>query len=189
MPAEGIYRIRSGKVKVVEQRGDREHIIALLGAGDYIGVEALFEGAFYKVSAYALEDVSAYFLTREQVNELIRRRPQLYDELLDVLTSIVSRVEREDEEILVTGSTTERLAEVLLGLLEKFGENEQGYLDIRISQSDLADLAHISRQTLYRILNRWKQQGWIRMSGSHLQITCRECLERLQEKESGLVLV
>lgn len=177
--AEGIYRIRSGMAKVVcEDKEGKQHIIGILGAGDFIGMEALLGDACYRMSVIALEDLSAYYLTQEQMKALLDVRPSLYGVLLDRLHQLLARVDAIELEGKDSRTSGQRLASVILELYERFAE-ENGCLDVDVSQSDLANFAGISRQTFYRIINRWKEAGILDIKNHQLCIKAPERLEQL----------
>ncbi len=177
--ARGIYRIRSGLAKVVrEDKEGHAHIIGILGPGDFIGMEALLGDAYYRMSVIALDDLSAYYLTQEQVKTLLDVRPSLYGIMLDRLQQLLARADAVDAEGGDPRPSGQRLASVILELYERFG-GENGCLDLDISQSDLANFAGISRQTFYRIINRWKESGILSVHHHQLCIKAPERLEQL----------
>jgi CRP-like cAMP-binding protein len=65
-----------------------------------------------------------------------------------------------------------RLAGWLLELIDKHGQKEEEgvYLDIHLSQNDLAQLSLGSRQRINKILSEWRERGIIELQSNHYLI-------------------
>ncbi len=80
-----------------------------------------------------------------------------------------------------------RLAGWILSLIEEHGEQSADgiYLDINLSQSDLAQLSLGSRQRINKILSEWRDQGIIDNRASRYLIRDVEALTRETELKDG----
>ena len=83
--AEAAYYIIKGKVEVYEKLGDGESIMAQLGADEILGEMALLRFDEYTLSARALEDIEAYVITPEILQEQVRNTHPLIKAIMDML--------------------------------------------------------------------------------------------------------
>jgi CRP-like cAMP-binding protein len=74
-----------------------------------------------------------------------------------------------------------RIAEALLTLADKFGINEQGFIDIVLSRQDLASFAGTTYETVFRILNEFIEENIIAVSGKNISIQNVEKLKFMKE--------
>lgn len=63
-----------------------------------------------------------------------------------------------------------RLAQALLTLEEKFGTNEDGYININISRQDLASFVGATYETTFRVLNEMLEEKSISIDNKMISI-------------------
>ncbi|MDP2677181.1 MAG: Crp/Fnr family transcriptional regulator [Rhodoferax sp.] len=81
-PAQGIFTLRSGMVKLVRSTVDgRQRIVRVLRAGDVIGLEAL-AGARYDSDAVALTPVTVCRIPLNVIQKLASGSPRLHTQLM-----------------------------------------------------------------------------------------------------------
>ena len=81
-PAQGIFTLRSGMVKLVRSTVDgRKRIVRVLRAGDVIGLEAL-AGARYDSDAVALTPVTVCRIPLNVIQKLASGSPRLHTQLM-----------------------------------------------------------------------------------------------------------
>ena len=81
-PAQGIFTLRSGMVKLVRSTVDgRQRIVRVLRAGDVIGLEAL-AGARYDSDAVALTPVTVCRIPLNVIQKLASSSPRLHTQLM-----------------------------------------------------------------------------------------------------------
>ena len=183
LPAEGIYLICSGKVKLVQQTPDKrkKQILKILGPGDLLGEETFFAGGTYNAYARALEPTKLCFFPREAFLRFLDRHPSVALQLLERLSQEV----KEYQNLLVESAyerSEERLARMLLELGRKFGhrerrgEGETYVIDLSLSRAELAELLGLRPETTIRILRRWQDEGLLEIRGRRLIILDEEGL-------------
>ena len=69
-----------------------------------------------------------------------------------------------------------RIAQALLLLKEKFGVNEENFLNITLSRQDIASFAGTTYETVFRILNEFFQENIIATEGKDIAILNEEKL-------------
>jgi uncharacterized membrane protein YdbT with pleckstrin-like domain len=75
--ADNFYLIYSGSVKVVRKSPDRERVLGILVAGDYLGDIALLEKRRRYATGTANADTLLLILSRESFYKLLKRAPHL----------------------------------------------------------------------------------------------------------------
>lgn len=76
-PADAIFLVQTGRVKLVRRVFREEHIVETLGPGGLLGEVALVAGATYPVSARALTPLLVVRIPRERLESLLLERPDL----------------------------------------------------------------------------------------------------------------
>lgn len=64
----------------------------------------------------------------------------------------------------------ERLKKALIGLQKQFGQDEDGYVDLRIPRLDLAQYVGTTYETLFRTLNEMQEQGSVMLDGKRIKL-------------------
>ena len=166
-PAQALYAVESGKLKVVAPRpGGRDATLHILGPGDVFGEVALFQEKGRTARVTALEEAQLIALDRRDFMQLLSRSGELATR---VLTLMARRLHDTIAHFDATTSleVPERLARKLLSLGQLFGEVEsdgQTRLSLSLSQSELAELVDSSRQSVNRLLCQWRDQGVLQLA-------------------------
>jgi len=178
-PCDGCYHVIDGLMKVaVELPSRRERILAILGAGGFIGELSLIDGAPRSATVTAIKRAKLYFISRAAFETFAATHPEIYRHIADLL----ARRLRDNSATLAMSSLSikARAARALLSLAAAFGKDVgAGRILIRqkVSQGDLAAMAGIARENLSRILQDWTETKMIsRLAGYY-------CLERRDELE------
>ncbi|HEY8146191.1 MAG TPA: mechanosensitive ion channel family protein [Kofleriaceae bacterium] len=80
-----LYLIHQGKVGVRIHAGGVETEVAELGPGDFFGERSLMTGEMRSATTVALTDVVCYRLPKAELQEVLKSRPELADELAEIL--------------------------------------------------------------------------------------------------------
>lgn len=180
-PAQALFAVQSGKLKVVAPRHDaRDATLHILGPGDVFGEVALFQEKGRTARVTALEPAVLIVIDRRDFMQLVERSSELAGRVLNLMAR------RLHDTIAHFDATTsldvsQRLARKLLSLGEVFGRTASDgstSLTLTLSQGELADLVDSSRQTVNRLLCRWRDQGLLRTEGGHLVLLDRAALGR-----------
>ena len=153
-PGDACYIIRSGGARVTREHPDGRAItLANLGPGAIFGELAMLDGEARSASVESTEDLDLLALPASDVRALIRTHPEMGEKLVVALT----RRLREANERLTRQSfqtVPSRVAGVLNQLLTEDGVTPQvrDGVTIRLRQSDLAQLAGTSRESVSRFL-------------------------------------
>lgn len=164
--------ILSGRVKVVIMSKDgREVNLITLGRNEFFGEMSLIDGLPRSATVIAVEDTTIIFLKRNDFLEKLKQHP---DMMLTLMKEMSKRIRRADERIssLSVLSVYGRVARVLLEIAKESGKKTPvGYVvENRPTQSEIANMAGTTRETVTRIMNDLMRRGYISMEGKDLII-------------------
>jgi CRP/FNR family transcriptional regulator, cyclic AMP receptor protein len=164
-PSDHLYVVRTGRVRVLvlSPHGGRM-TLAVLGPGDTIGELSMIDGQPRSASAEAVGDTELVTLPAADVRAALRADPALLFAAATQLAAMVRRLTGETAD-LVFLDLPRRLAKLLL---TEARQDTAGPLrvDLRMSQSELAAMLGVTRQSLNRALAGLVRHGWIGSDGS-----------------------
>lgn len=166
----GVYFIHHGVVKLLKSgKAGRMHITFMGGAGDLIGYRAMLAGELYKVTAESHHDSKVSFIKRDFFLEYLRKDKRLSHLLLKSLS-----VELGDVEDRLVGATQvsaeQRVARVLCFLMDTYGLDKEGFLEIELSRTDMSELSDTAPETLMRCLGDLEKRRLLAREGKGLRI-------------------
>lgn len=161
-PAYGYFIVCHGAVKLSHHLEDgRIHIVAVLGPGDLIGMEAHATGRF-RVEAEAMAPTEVGFVDRNELQSLVERFPAFATSLIEKLTEELGMLQ---ERIWATArpGASSRLAYLLLDLARTHGHDRADgtEIDLALTREELGEMAGVSRETASLTLSRFAERGWI----------------------------
>lgn len=161
--SDACYIVRSGSFRVTREHSDGRAItLATLGPGEVFGELAMLDGEARSASVEALADGELLALPAGEVRSLLARHPEI---TVKLIAALVRRLRVANERISRQSFQTvpSRVAGVLLQLVAEEGslgtENDGGHVTIRMNQSDLAQLAGTSRESVSRFLADLERAG------------------------------
>src|SRR5262245_24417441 len=179
-PCNGCYHVIDGLLKVsVVLPSQRERILAILGAGGFLGELSLMDGAPRSASVIAIKASKLYFITRAAFDAFGAAHPEIFRHIADLL----ARRLRDNSATLSMSSLSikARAARALLSLAEAFGKDVGGgriLIRQKVSQGDLAAMAGIARENLSRILQDWMRDKVISGLAGYYCVESKAALER-----------
>ena len=166
-PCSQFYLVESGYFALRQLGRDRqERLVALLGPGDCFGEEALQQEGRWQVSAEALSHGAVRLIAARNLARFAQHYPQM---LQTILGQLSARIEREYRRMdLMHSADAKTRAFGLLHLLAtQYGEPRDGriWLEMPLSQGELADLVGLRRETMSRVLGTLSADGMIQRRG------------------------
>ncbi|HKJ87345.1 MAG TPA: Crp/Fnr family transcriptional regulator [Gammaproteobacteria bacterium] len=168
-PADGLYLIQSGRVKLLLTHEDGEEVIVdLLGEGEYFGEMALIDAEPRSTGVVALQRTTVRFLPKGDFRRLLSRSNELAQSLLQGLTERLRNANRMIES-LATLDVYGRVARTLL----QYANREEGRLVVTepITQQDIAHMVGASREMVNRVFQDLVRQGLVRREGRTIVLT------------------
>jgi CRP-like cAMP-binding protein len=179
--SDGCYRLDEGLLKVgIVTASGSERILAILGPGAIVGELSMLDGAPRSASVEALRESKLRFISSAVFQAFAEAHPELYRHGMMLL----ARRLRTTNEALVAAtfvSLKGRVARVLLSLAEAFGQdvgNERLLIRQKITQSDLAAMAGISRENVSRILSHWMRDKAVSRLAGYYCLENRDAIAR-----------
>jgi CRP/FNR family transcriptional regulator, cyclic AMP receptor protein len=159
--ANALFYIRSGKVKVtVVSNVGKEAVIAVLGAGDFLG-EGCLAGQLLRAStATAMTECSIIRLEKAAAVEMLQQEPAFSELMLSYLLKRTIRIE-DDLVDQLFNSSEKRLARALLLLANCGNDGERVKVIPKISQEMLADMIGTTRSRVSFFMNKFRRLGFI----------------------------
>lgn len=181
-PADRIWLVHTGQVKVVYQEVDgREVILEMIAAGEAFGGAVLFFPT-HPATAKAMEDAVLVGFSADQYSQLLAQNPPVIMKLLRMLGA--RHRSMINMQILAGERVERRLAHILLKLADRAGQADPDgiVITIPLSRQDLADMSGTTLETAIRTLSRFNQQNLIKTQrGGYLVILDRPSLAALAQ--------
>ena len=181
--ADFVSYLHSGRAKltVVSNRG-KEATVTLIGAGDFIGEDALGSGSEHRTAtATAITVCVTTRIAKEEMMRVLHQEHAFSDFFLKF---VLIRSKRTQADLIdqLFNSSERRLARTLLLLAEYGSPGEPEALIPRITQESLAEMIGTTRSRVSFFMNRFRRLGYIeykhriRVNKSLLNVVLRDQL-------------
>ncbi len=174
-PGESLIVLRRGAVAVFRTAptGERAMLDVIRPPG-VLGEVSLLDGAARSASAEAIEDSAALALSRGAFLELVHANPRILDAVLRSLGVLIRRLTEQNADHVFL-DLPGRVAKTLIRLA---GETTASMVTIELNQSQLAEMAGGSRQSVNQAIGSFATRGWLRTEGRRIVITDLPALRR-----------
>src|SRR6201992_1227713 len=164
--SDACYIVSEGSFLVTREHSDgREITLATLGRGEIFGELAMLDGDTRSASAESITDGTLLALPANDVRSLLARNPEI---ALKLVAGRVRRLRAANARLSRQSFQTvpSRVAGILLQLSrdgqDVDGDGEPAEVTIRMNQTDLAQLAGTSRESVSRFLAELERAGVVR---------------------------
>lgn len=161
-----MYIIVHGKVKIYQIGNQgREMILSVHGAGEFFGEMSLIDGKTDPATVAAMEHSMIAIISRSDFYSLLHSQKKMLENLLELLCSRL-RESWKKIQMLNFNDAAQRIKMLLLILSEDYGEKTQTGTTLRIKliHQNVADMTGLTRETVTRVLDKWKRNGEIRIT-------------------------
>ena len=165
------YVIQKGEVELYRTRKSGQRVVGRVRSGAVIGDIAMFQGRPYISSARAVAQVRAFRLERRRLLPLLVKHPVI---AMRWLVAGLTQLEATQQRVirLMHRTVKEQVAEVLL-------DEADGYNEVHLSQTSLADLLGASRQSVNEALGELRSAGLISTGYRLVRVEDPDALARL----------
>jgi len=175
----GFYCINSGIIKVYKTGFDgKEQIIRFARSGDIIAYRSVLSNEPACTSAKVIEDCQVCFIPSEILISLIKTNSDYALELLKLACHELGEANSFITDI-AQKTVRERLAEVLLFLVNDFGIDEQQYLQISLTREELSNIVGTATESVIRLLSEFKSDKLVELNGRKIRIMNMKGLEKI----------
>lgn len=180
----GIYFVYDGKVKVHKHWDEeKELIIRFAKKGDIFGHRGLGNDLIFPVSATALENTTVCFIDREFFYTSVKINNEFLLKLMLFFAEEL-RVSEKRMRDLAHMQVKGRVANALIVLKNKFGTDDAGNINIRLSRQDFASYAGTTYETVFRIMNELSEEKILKVSGKDIAILDEELLSQFTKQQN-----
>jgi CRP-like cAMP-binding protein len=174
-PGESLIVLKRGSVAVfrTSPTGERA-VLSVLRPPDVFGEVSLLDGAARSASAEALEDCLALALSRGAFMELVHSNPRILDAVMRSLGGLIRRLTEQNADHVFL-DLPGRVAKTLVRLA---GESAAPMITIELNQSQLAEMAGGSRQSVNQAIGSFASRGWLRTEGRRIVVMDVPALRR-----------
>jgi CRP-like cAMP-binding protein len=175
----GFYCINSGIIKVFKTGFDgKEQIIRFAKKGDIIAYRSVLSNEPACTSAKVIEDCQVCFIPSEILISFIKTNSGFALELLKLACHELGEANSFITDI-AQKTVRERLAEVLLFLVNDFGLDNQQFLNISLTREELANIVGTATESVIRLLSEFKSDKLVELNGRRIKIINTKGLEKI----------
>jgi CRP/FNR family cyclic AMP-dependent transcriptional regulator len=181
-PHEGIYLIESGRIRVFYTApSGREITLAYWHPGNFVGGPEIFGSGVHVWSGVAVANSSVVLIPGKALRSLVMQIPGLALGLIDGLT-FKGKCYSGLAQMLGTRSITERLAHLLLHLVDMYGVKDADGVQIAaaFTHADLAHMVGATRQWVTISLKRLQEQGVVTSRKSRIIVRRPDVLQEMR---------
>jgi CRP/FNR family cyclic AMP-dependent transcriptional regulator len=178
-PADSVFYIESGTVKLTAVSTRKKAIIAILQGGSFFGEGCLAGQSRRICTARSIGPSNVVRLQKERTVYTLKRDPHFAALFAGYLLSRVVRIE-EDLIDQFFNFSERRLARVLLlfGDITKESKSDSA---LKVSQSTLAEMVGTTRPRVSKFMNEFKKKGLVSYNGG-LQINKAQVVAYLENR-------
>jgi len=175
----GFYCIHSGIIKVYKTGFDgKEQIIRFAKSGEIIAYRSVLSNEVACTSAKVIEDCKVCFIPSEILISFIKTNPVYALELMKLACHELGEANSFITDI-AQKTVRERLAEILLLLVNDFGLDGQNYLKISLTREELANIVGTATESVIRLLSEFKTDALVELNGRKIKILDTKGLEKI----------
>jgi CRP-like cAMP-binding protein len=174
-PGESLIILRRGAVAAFRTAPTGERaVLSVVRPPDVLGELSLLDGSTRSLSAEAIEDCSALALSRNAFLELVHSNPRFLDAVMRSLGALVRKLTEQTADHVFL-DLPGRVAKTLVRLA---GDSHAPMVTIELNQSQLAEMAGGSRQSVNQAIGSFATRGWLRTEGRRIVVTDLPALRR-----------
>jgi CRP-like cAMP-binding protein len=178
-PADSVFYIESGTVKLTAVTTRKKAIIAILQRGSFLGEGCLAGQTLRICTARSVGQSNVIRLQKERMVRTLKRDRQFATLFVGYLLSRVVRIE-EDLIDQFFNFSERRLARVLL-LFGEITKESKSDSALKVSQSTLAEMVGTTRPRVSKFMNQFRKKGLVSYNGG-LRINSKLVTEFLQSR-------
>lgn len=160
---EYMYIILIGKVKAIQTTEEgKEIILAIHQSDEFFGEISLIDGKTSSATVVAIEDSLVAIISKKNFYSLIIGQAKVLQQLLQILCSRLRESWRRIH-ILNFKDAQQRMRMLFMILSNDTGDRSPDgvLINVKLTHQEIADMAGLTRETVTRVLNKWKKKGEI----------------------------
>jgi len=177
-----MYIIQDGNVRISKEINGKEHILAVLGKGDFFGEMAIVTRVKRTATATAVGKVKLLAFDRDGFISMIEKNARI---ALNIIDKLCRRLQQANLQIQHLVKKNEK-GLINLNLYYVFSENgmEQATLDLHKTARDLALLLELPIENVTACIEELRKEGIVSVSGNILTLADKAKLIAIVEDTS-----
>lgn len=168
---EVLFILKRGRVQMYRLRPDGKKLgVATIGPGTFFGDMPFIGQRMHHTFAEALEESLICVMSRDDVERLILKKPQVAIRMLEVVSDRLQATESQLES-LAFQSAAARLAQALLRMAD-------GNL-VRATHQELSEAIGAYRETVTKTVDEFQRAGMVELGRNRITLVDRERLEAI----------
>lgn len=166
----GIYCLQSGECKVSKLTPNgKDQIVRFIKEGEIVGHKSILSGTNAKLTVTALEDMDVCFIPKQELLDLFARNKEFS---LDLTRSLCQSLDKANLTVatMAQKNVRERLAEFLLYFERMFGNDEKGYIAVKLTREEIANAIGTATESAIRLLSEFKRDKLILLHGKQIRL-------------------
>lgn len=180
--SKGVYVVCTGQVKLFCTSKDGKTLILKIAMpGDVLGLGAVLSDSAYEVTAETIRPTQIKSIRREEFLPFLEKHGEGSLHAAKALSDDYKAAFFDARRLALSGSAAGRLAGVLLDwgkTAATCGKMEMRFT-MALTHEELANMVGSSRETVTRMLTRFKKEKLIEMRGSSILILAPELMESM----------
>ena len=175
----GFYCMHSGIIKIFKTGFDgKEQIIRFAKPGDIIAYRSVLSNEPACTTAKVIEDCQVCFIPSDILISFVKTNSVYAHELLKLACHELGEANSFITDI-AQKTVRERLAEILLLLVDDFGLDDQNYLKISLTREELANIVGTATESVIRLLSEFKSDKLVELNGRKIRILNKKGLFKI----------
>ncbi len=168
---EVLFILKRGRVNLYRINADGKKLVtASVGSGTVFGEMTLVGQGMHDTFAEAVEECTLCVMSRSDVEHLLLSKPRVALRFMELMAGRLREMETRMETVAFKSVPT-RIATFLLQLADEESQQIAG-----VSHQDLADMVGTYRETVTRILNEFRAEGYLELGRLNVTILKPESL-------------
>lgn len=169
--------LSKGLVKVFIESEKMNTILNIATAGQYVGLQSIFDGKNYNFSITALEPSRVCMVEVANFKDLSETNPKFLYAVTKSISECTNQVFKRLT-FFYQKSVKARLASSLLFFSDKIYKSDEFIFSL--SRQDLADYIGVSRENTVRVLSELKKEKIVEASGKNIKILNKKALKFIE---------
>jgi CRP/FNR family transcriptional regulator len=170
-PALAAFLVESGDVEIYRGTGSTRRVVSRVGSGSVLGDIAMFGDGPYISSAQAVDRVRVFRFDKDKLIPELAKHPAI---CLRWLVAGLRQLEATQRRVIHLMHKT-----VLSQVADLLGEEADAKGEVRLSQTTIATLLGVSRQSVNEALGRLREQGAVETGYRQIRVTDLDRLETI----------
>lgn len=179
----GIHVVLAGSVKLtVNSVQGKTLLLGFFGPGSVLGLAAAILGRAHATTAEVFQTAEIIQIPRKELRRVIQGNPTAARQAAELVSEACFFLMSKLAAIELSKSASQRLARCLIGLFAyNASHHEDAPRTLRVSQETISQMVGLSRETVARILSRFRQRGIVNWKRSGFAVQNRIALEKIAD--------